>query len=105
MLGKCRKECAEAVWKTNPKSIPEAIATMCNWEHRNGHPAKPWFSKFDGQWEKKPDYLSQKVVKINLTPSVVGGAVQVKIEKPWNQQRYTAQGTATNVTSVVRLVT
>ena len=28
MLGKSKKECAELVWKANPKSVPEAVALI-----------------------------------------------------------------------------
>ena len=88
VLGKYRKECVEAVWKSKPKSAPEAVAAMRGWEHQNGHPAKVWTKRFDGQHDKKVESSPQSLMKTEPTPAVVGGGVQVNVEKPWSHQRY-----------------
>ena len=51
-LAKCRRECADAIWKLKPKTVLEAVAAMSDWEHKYGPPAKVWFKK-DGYVEKK----------------------------------------------------
>ena len=68
VLGRCRKECAEAVWKCKPKNIPETVAAMKEWEHRNGHPAKVWPGRFDGQ--RRGDHSAPKPVSKLESPPV-----------------------------------
>ena len=51
-LAKGRRECVDAIWKLMPKTVPEAVAAMRDWEHKYGPPAKVWFKK-DGYVEKK----------------------------------------------------
>ena len=54
-LAKCMRECADAVWKAQLKSVPEAVEAMRDWEHKYGHPAKVWKRMFESRSEKKVD--------------------------------------------------
>ena len=88
MLGKCKRECAEAVWKVQPKSVPEAVAAMRDWEHKHGFPAKVWTKRFDAPQERKIDASSWSAPRTESTPAAAEGGARVKVEKPWSQQRY-----------------
>ena len=61
MLGKCKKECAELVWKEKPKPVPEAVALIRDWEHHNGHPAKVWVQKFKGHTDRRRTGSSRRL--------------------------------------------
>ena len=87
MLGKCKRECAEAVWKVKPKPVPEAIAAMRDWEHKHGPPAKVWTKRWETPQEKKVEHSSWKPSKPESTPAATDAAVRVKVEKPWFQHR------------------
>ena len=47
---------ADAIWKLMPKTVPEAVAAMRDWEHKYGPPDKVWFKK-GGYVEKKMEVL------------------------------------------------
>ena len=87
MLGKCKKECAELVWKTKPKSVPEAVALIRDWEHRNGHPAKVWVRKFEGHTDRRRDWQQPKAVESEVTPTANECTPVIKTEKPWFQHK------------------
>ena len=100
MQGKCKRECVEAVWKAKPKSVPEAIAAMRDWEHKHGPSAKVWTKRWETPQEKM-EHSSWKPSKPESTPAATDAAVRVKVEKPWFQHRRVARSeTTSNVTSV-----
>ena len=44
-LAKCKRECADAVWKQRPRSIPEGVAAIREWEYKYGPAAKVFMRK------------------------------------------------------------
>ena len=88
LLAKCKRECADAVWKTQPKSIPEAIAAILEWEHKYGSPAKVWVRKQDGFYDKKVDGQPGMFVKKEPGPGIAEGGAKVKVEKDWSGNKY-----------------
>ena len=77
-----KKECVELVWKAKPKSVPEAVAVIRDWGHRNGHPAKVWVRKFEGHTDRRRDWQQPKAVDSEVTPTANGGTPVNKTEKP-----------------------
>ena len=71
-LAKCKRECADPIWKQRPKSVPQAIALMKEWEHKYGSAVKVWV--------RKPEVVADK--KAGVTTMVLG---RKEPEKPWSQ--------------------
>ena len=92
MLAKYKRECADSIWKQQPKTVPEAVAAMKDWEHRYGSPAKVFMRKLDIYQERKVDSTPQVSVKQEPMSKLIVGVAKVKIEKDWSQSRYGQRG-------------
>ena len=87
-LAKCKWECADSIWKQQPKTVPEAVAAMKDWEHRYGSPAKVFVKKPYFYQERKVDSTPQVSVEQEPVSKLTEGVAKVKIEKDWSQSRY-----------------
>ena len=57
-LAKCKRECADAIRKQRPKSVPQAIALMKEWEHKYGSAVKVWVKKPEVVADKKASVIT-----------------------------------------------
>ena len=55
-LAKCKREYADTVWKQRPKSVPEGIAAIREWEHKYGPAARVFV--------RKPEVFFDRKVKV-----------------------------------------
>ena len=55
-LAKCKRECADAIWKQRPKSVPEGVAAIREWEHKYGPAARVFV--------RKPEVFFDRKVKV-----------------------------------------
>ena len=75
-LAKYKRECADSIWKQQPKIVPEAVAAMKDWEHRYGSPAKVFMRKPDIYQERKVDSTPQVSVKQEPVSKLIVGVAK-----------------------------
>ena len=72
-LAKCKRECADAVWKQRPRSIPEGVAAIREWEYKYGPAAKVFMRKPEVFFDKKLNFPPVAQVKGEPEKSLAQG--------------------------------